>query len=292
MRVAFLIPHFFGGNQPNSVHGSYRPDARAIRRSILDRVIFQIHSLFGPSYAALVKIQDANRREIVQVPNPHRIDFDVYVFTTGGQHLLGELECGSAHYRHVETDAEAPFLGFECARWIRERLGSYDFYAYLEDDIIVRDPLFFAKVGRFNETFEAGKNGLLLQPQRYEETLNSNNPADLATACRVYIDYQSRAAPAFAGPELTFEFGGHPVRTAPALNPHAGCYTLNDEQAARMAAHPDFLDRRKIYITPFDTAATAFIDRALKIYKPAAPSISFLEVQHGHPGVVRLKFES
>jgi hypothetical protein len=292
MRIAFLIPHFFGGTQPSSVHGSFRPDARAIRRSVLDRAIFQIHSLFGPTYAALIKIAEESRRDIVELPNPHRLDFDIFVFTAGTQHLLAELECGPKHYRHVETDADSLFLGFECARWIKDHLGSYDLYTYLEDDIVLRDPLYFDKIELFNRTFEAGKNGLLLQPQRYEETLNSSNPADMATTCRVYLDYQSRTAPSFRGDDLVLHFAGKPVRFAPALNPHAGCYTVNNEQAARMAAHPDFLDTRKIYITPFDTAATAFIDRALKIYKPAAESLPFLEVQHGHPGIVRLKFEA
>jgi hypothetical protein len=293
MRVAFLIPHFFSGNEPRSVHGSFRPSARAIRRSVLDRAIFQIHALFGAQHCAIkMSYEDGRRRDFFTFPNLHRIEFDLYVFTTRGLHLLGELECGAGHYRHIETNAEPPFLGFECARWIRDNPGSYDFYCYLEDDIILRDPLFFTKISAFNDLFRADEHGLVLQPQRFEETLNSNNPADLAMTHRVYLDYQSRERAPFEGDILQMDFLGLRVHFEPALNPGAGCYVVNPAQAARMVNHPDFLDPDKIYISPLDTAACAFVDRALKMYKPAGDSLSFLEVQHGHPGVVRLKFES
>jgi hypothetical protein len=297
-RVAFLIPHYFGGSDNAAVHGSNRPAAEPVRRALLDRVIFQLHALFGATHHALStphsRIGGGEERPALATypcPNIYRLrDFEVCVFTTGGRHLLAGLQSSTPrHYRHVETDADPPFLGFECARWMREHPSGYDFYCYLEDDIVLRDPLFFAKIAAFNRAFDADGRGLIVQPERYEETLNAGEPEHIAQVSRLYIDYESQAVPAFSGETLALDFAGLRVEFEPARNPHAGCYVVTPTQAARMAAHPDFLNKDRIDISPMDTAATAFVARALKVYQPARTSLAFLEVQHGHQGVLRLR---
>ncbi len=298
MRTAFLIPHFFGAGEQPSVHGSHRANTRAIRRAALDRVIFQLHALFGQTHHAMNSAASrftggSEKSDVAAYPseNPYRMDFDVLVFTTGGQHLVGDLECGPGLFRHIETRAEPLFLGFECAKWIRDNPTSHDFYCYLEDDIIIRDPLFFLKIQRFNAAFDASGRGLLLQPQRYEESLNTGDRDLIQAIRRIYIDYQSLAKAPFEGETLRLDFAGIGAEFEPALNPHAGCYVLNQAQVAAVVHHPDFLSRDKIDLTPLDTAATSFVARALKVYKPARNSLSFLDVQHAHQGVMWLKYE-
>src|SRR3954470_24405616 len=139
MRVAFLIPHFFVSDttpdMPAMAFGSLQPGARMIRRIMLDRVLYQIHSLFGAGHLALDGRPRAQGRnsELLAADNPHKVEFEIFVFTTRGAHLLADLESRQA-YDHIETGAEPLFLGFECARWIRDNLGRYDLYFYLEDD--------------------------------------------------------------------------------------------------------------------------------------------------------------
>ena len=72
-------------------------------------------------------------------------------------------------FRSVE--APPPLLGFECARWIADNRGKYDYFVYLEDDICLRDPLMFVKLDAFYGAFGAARPDILLQPQRYEETV-------------------------------------------------------------------------------------------------------------------------
>src|SRR5690349_11964129 len=123
MRVAFLIPHFFIGDTvpdgPRMLLGSAQPGARLIRRTILDRLLFQIHNLFGPGHTALNVMPRAEGRnsEFLPAGNPHQLDFDIFVFTSGGAHLLDEIE-GRYTYQHIEMSTDRMFLGFECARWI------------------------------------------------------------------------------------------------------------------------------------------------------------------------------
>lgn len=294
LRVAFVIPHYFSGENAASVHGSLRPNTRPIRAAALDRVIFQLHALFGrthyglntPASKAAAGPGGESLLALHPSANPYGLDFETLVFTTGERHLLGDIQCGPEQYRQMPTDDDPRFLGFECARWIRNNADHYDFCCYLEDDILIRDPLFFLKIKRFNADFGADAKGLLLQPQRYEETLHAGDPKNYFKLTRLYIDYLARPAPDFTGPTLELEFAGLRASLEPALNPSAGCYVVTAAQMARVAAHPDFLDRAKIEMTTMDTASWAFVSRALKIYKPALGSLSFLEVQHAHQSVL------
>jgi hypothetical protein len=294
MRVAFLIPHFFIGSTvpdgPRMLLGSAQPEARLVRRIIFERLLFQIHTLFGPSHAGLNILPRAEGKNSAFVPagNPHQLDFDIFVFTSGDAHLLAEIS-GRYAFKHIETSGNRMFLGFECARWIRDCLGSYDFYFFLEDDLLIRDPLLLRKAQLFNDTFDAGAKGLLLQPQRYEETLGGDPLPGLEGMTRLYIDYQSQAEPSFAGETFTLDFAGMQVHLEPALCAHSGCYILNNAQATRMVEHPLFLDPNEPHRNPTDDAATLFISRALKIYKPARDSLSFFDIQHGHPRIIPLK---
>ena len=55
------------------------------------------------------------------------------VCTTGDSHLVGEL--AGLGIDHIRTTAEPRFLGFECHKVLRNGLGQYDYFAYLEDDL-------------------------------------------------------------------------------------------------------------------------------------------------------------
>src|SRR5262249_11152072 len=87
------------------------------------------------------------------------------VCTTRGRHLLADLRLQAGRYEHRPTAAEPRLLGFECHAALRERLGGYDYYAYLEDDLVLHDPWFFRKLAWF--TRHVG-DASLLQPHRYE----------------------------------------------------------------------------------------------------------------------------
>ena len=78
------------------------------------------------------------------------------VCTTGDRHLLDRLMLPAGSYSHHPTGCPPALLGFECHAVLRDRLGDYDYYAYLEDDLIARDPWLFVKLGvpRYRERLE------------------------------------------------------------------------------------------------------------------------------------------
>ena len=252
---------------------------------MLDRAIFQIHALFGNRHKAL----DGYTLRLIPGHNPFAVDFDIFVFTTQGLHLLDDAVTAHRHFTHVETDAEPPLLGFECAKWIRDHFGSYDYYFYLEDDLLIHDPMFLLKIDAFNRMAAEQLPDVMLQPQRYELALLAYDRAVLADIDKLYIDYQHSGLMVPSGPTLRMNFLGIDIVFEPARNPHAGCYMISNAQAERVIRHPDFLKPSKIYDAPGDTAATGFILQALRVYKPARQSLAFLEVQHGHQVCLRMK---
>lgn len=198
------------------------------------------------------------------------------VCTTGLDHLLPRLPLPPRSFDHRATHCPPPLLGFECHALMRERLGAYDYYVYLEDDLICRDPWLFHKVAWFNDQLG---DLPLLQPNRYEV-------CPLGFVPKAYVDgdlapeltapYQDLAE----SPELVARFANVPVRFRRTLNPHSGCFFLNARQMAHWARRPDFLDRDTSFVGPLESAATLGIMRAFRVYKPAPETASFLEIEH------------
>ncbi len=210
---------------------------------------------------------------------------DLVVCTTGGRYLLDRLPVPGHLYSHHATQAEPRLLGFECQTVLRDRLGAYDFYCYLEDDLVLGDPWFFRKLVGFNGLAGAGS---LLQPNRFEAS--PSGPVgklylDGDLAPRVTAPFQDVTE----APEVTGLVLGTPVSFRRALNPHSGCYFLTAEQMDHWAKQSHFGARDTRFIGPLESAATLGIMRTFRVYKPAPANASFLEVQHygtGYLGMI------
>jgi hypothetical protein len=275
MRILVAIPHYYarrGDDSPDGLwHGSVRQDPRE-RISAVSACIASLHQLYGP---AQCMIDHASR---VTVPANGRTAgrVDVVVCTTGDDHLVGGLGLPAGSFTHRPTDGAAPLLGFECHAVLRDRLGEYDYYAYLEDDLIAHDPWLFMKLGWF--TAELGDD-VLLQPNRYEV-----GPLDLVGKAYIDGDLPAEATAPFqdvsVAPVATGRLLGTTVEFRRAMNPHAGCFFLNARQMESWAHRADFLDRDTRFVGPLESAATLGIMRAFRVYKAAAESAGFLEIQH------------
>jgi hypothetical protein len=270
MRILFAIPHYAdpaGGGR----HGSLGPDMRPRLRA-MTACLAALHGLFGGGQCAI----DIGRRRALPANAAHADRLDVVVCTTRGRHLLDRLALPKHLYTHHPTRAEPPLLGFECQAVLRDHLGRYDYYCFLEDDILLHDPWFFRKLVWF--TAAAGDD-CLLQPNRYEQ-------APLGPVRKAYIDgdLARRATARFQDvrerPVLRGRVLGVPLAFRRALNPHAASYFLSAAQMGRWARRPDFLDRDTRFVGPLESAATLGIMRTFRVYKPAPENADFLEVEH------------
>jgi hypothetical protein len=275
MRILVAIPHFFDLSREDRRaprHGALAGDPEP-RIEALAACVSALHQHFGGPQVII----DSARRE-TKAANARfaAAKLDVVVCTTGGQHLLSRVPLDQSALRHQPTDAEPPLLGFECHAALYERLGDYDYYCYLEDDLIIRDPWFFAKLGWFHG--QVGPGALLL-PNRYEVARGG-------VAWKAYLDgdLAGRVTAPFQNiadtPELKGQCLGLELTFRRPSNPHAGCFFLTTDQLRAWGIRRDFLDRDTRFVGPLESAATLGLMRAFRIYKPAPEVASFLEIEH------------
>jgi hypothetical protein len=268
-RILVAIPHYFrteGGR-----HGCLRQESE-VRRTALRTAIWSIRQHFGTLQCCL----DIATRTAVPANDGGRADVRVIVCTTGDDHLVDDRMTKVLGIEHRKTGAEPRMLGFSCHDALAEHRGAFDWYCYLEDDLIIGDPLFFTKLSWFSG--QLGDESLLL-PNRYEVAFSGpvdkayidGNLAERVTKPFQDVGDRGVVKGAIMGRELTF------VRP---LNPHAGCFFLNREQMERWCASPWFGDRDTSFIGPLESAATLSIMRAFRIYKPAMDTPGFLEIRH------------
>jgi hypothetical protein len=269
VRLFFAIAHFCDP-KVGTGYGSTTspPDAR------IDALTMTISSLiwqFGPRQY----VTDRARRLALQANDAAEDVVDIAVCTTGGQHILDRLPVPSSAFMHHETTAEPMLLGFECQAVLRDAIGRYDYYCFLEDDTVIRDPWLFAKLSWFKDQYG---DEALLQPNRYARDLEwEGRKAYEGDVRRGHSDPFQDVDDT---PVLTGEVMGRKLVFRRALNPNAGCYFLTEEQMKRWAARPYFLDRDTSFAGPIESAANLGIMRTFKIYKPADECASFLEVEH------------
>ena len=272
MKALFVIPHYFrpvGAAPDGRAHGSVGRDPRP-RVDALTACLTAIREVAGPR-ACVLSHTDRQARRLAG-----GVAADVVVCTAGDNHLLGSLDPSVGGWSHRATGADPPLLGYEGHAVLRDRLGGYDYYCYLEDDIVLSDPWLFRKLDWFRGQFGDAR---LLQPNRFE-----TGPHPLVD--KMYVDgdlppevtagLQAPAGP----PELSAEVLGRPVVFRTTTNPHAGCFFLNADQMERWAGTPYFLDRSAAFVGALESAATLGIMRTFGVYKPAAENADFFEVRH------------
>jgi nucleotide-binding universal stress UspA family protein len=278
MRVLVTIPHYVRPGETSAdgrVYGALAADSEPRLRALI-ACLTALHQSFG---APPCFIHHGRRiAEMAEAVTPNSVD--VVICTTRGHHLLDRLGVAPRYYTHHATDVEPLLLGFACHAVLRDRLGSYDYFCYMEDDLIVHDPWFFHKLAWFNRQVGDDK---LLQANRFEACLNH-------LVAKVYVDGELNPAATAPfqnlgdSPPLVGEAFGMRVQFQRTLNPHSGCFFLNARQMGYWASQPHFTDHASRFIGPLETAASLGIMRTFKIYRPAPANADFLEVQHAGTG--------
>jgi hypothetical protein len=281
MRLLFAIPHYFDPEGSGN-HGSLRGDA-APRIQALADCLALLRQNFGRPQCEI----DIVRRTTVPTNQSTAVQLDIVVCTTGPEHLLDRLPLGPGYFVQHRTAALPRLLGFECHAVLRDRIGSYDYYCYLEDDLLMRDPWFFVKLRWFADQFG---DEALLQPNRYELARDH-------IVHKAYVDgplhpsVTAHLQNVAEAPTLEGETLGRKIQFRRPLNPHSGCFFLNANQMATWAARPYFLERDTRFVGPLESAASLGVMRTFRIYKPALADGAFLEVEHpgvGFLGLIRM----
>lgn len=279
-KVLFVIPHFFG--KGSGVYGSTSGDAIG-RTSILERVIAGLHQSLGEKQAFLLwlhqHVPGKGNGRLINANETSRSIVDIVVCTTGENHLISSLRIPQAAYRHHPTGAEPMKLGFACHEVLRDSIGNYDWYCYLEDDLLVTDAFFLTKLEWFLKQFGEETT---LSPHRFESSLTE-------PAHKLYHDGSVRPDFTAAWQDVTDRqfleagFLGGSMRFERWPNPHSGCFFLNASQMESWASKPWFGDGDCGFAGPLESAASLGIIKTFRQYKPSPQNAAFLELEHLHP---------
>ena len=271
LRILVTIPHYFrpaAGTDAASALGSGLDPLTKI--AALNEMLVALHRHFGPRRHGM------GSADPLPGDDPSASRLDIVILKVDGHHLLDWVGLERASFEVVEFDGPPLMLGFEAQRVLRERAGSYDLYAYMEDDLILHDPEFFAKILWFGREF--GPTALL-QPTRYELS-RSSTPGKVA----IRFEMSDRRLAPFRRPgareKVAGSWHGREQSFALSENPHAGCYFLTDRQLRHWLAQPSFFDRDASWIDPLASAATLSVGKVFDLYKCAAPDPWFLEIEH------------
>jgi hypothetical protein len=280
MRILVAIPHYFGQTASDDAgrHASQQGDADS-RTAALESAILSLHQNFGESQAM---IHHADRRTI-EANQAQRHTVHVVVAAAGDDHVLHRLRLSEGLYQHFPVDDDPKLLGFYCQTLLRDRWGNYDYYCYLEDDLILHDPWLLQKMAWF--TGHVGDDKVLL-PNRFERSANLAYKkcyvdGDLARSATEKLQDLSDQ------PQLSSTVMGASIRFVRPLNPHSGCFFLNARQMRHWIQQPHFGSQTPLFIGPLESAATLGIMRTFKIYKPAPENANFLEIEHYDNNYIR-----
>ena len=272
MRILFAIAHFHRPD-PDGFYGS-RASSAANRAHALRQALANLHITFGQRQAILL----VRETRAIQANAGGRHDIEIAICTDGRNHLLDQVP---PHlFRHHVVDGDPRYLGYGCHEILAAGIDKFDYFCFLEDDIVVTDGEFFDKLAWFADL--AGED-CLLQPNRFEFDVRTR-------VQKLYVDgdlYDPSVSRRFQDidedRELAGRHLGRDIRFKRYNNAHAGCFFLSRAQLHRWMDQSYFLDRGADYYGPLESAATLGLMKTFKVYKPALANANFLEVRHGDP---------
>jgi hypothetical protein len=280
LRVLITIPHYYKQDKTVS-YGSSRT-TRTERIESVSNCIISLQQHFSRAQYNINYLEETVER----ANTSNIVDLDILVCTTGNEHLIDGIDLPTGCFTHIPTTSEPMMLGFECRDVLKSCLKRYDYYCFMEDDLIMTDPYFFQKLKHFSETTDIMN---VLQPNRFEVS----NTNQVVKKCYIDGDAFTPQISTFYridGPEHLVNFIGTQVTLRQPLNPHSGCYFLNAEQFEYWTQQPHYNDKDISFVGPLESAATLGLMKTFNVYKAPLEYASYLEIEHS--GSNYLQFHS
>lgn len=281
--VRAVIPHYFEEattpvREVGSGFGSRHPGSRLARTIALSRCLHGLLNLRRSSQDLQLDFRSAAGVATPASMEPLELKLEVVVVVHQDACLLDVIAPLVPQVRVLRRDLDDPReLGLEARDWLINHPSPADLNLYLEDDLVIHDPLFADKILWMAQQ---SNHQCVLLPHRYELTRRLDLPPRLlidGEIDQVSIEAWHRPATAVA----TGEFRGvQGLQFDCPSNPHSGCFGISRSQLLLLR---EYELPRDGFVGPLETAATYTIGVAFHLLKPALANRQFLMIEHGHP---------
>ena len=291
LRLRVVIPHFFreGVSEGSGGYGSGRKGNRLPRSLALARCLGSVLALNRAASDWILNIAE-HRLEATPpscLGELSAVHVDLHLFVCGEHWLQEVVELYSPRIHLHQVDLSDPrHLPLAAVRQLMDLENPADLSLYLEDDLVIQDPLYVDKLAWFHQRTQ---QRFVLMPHRREPSV-ANAPQQL------YVDgpikSAGQAGAVWASDEKVVATGrfrsGPEISFVKASNPHSGSFCVSAAQLAQMrtASWPP-----ATFVGPLETAATGTVLEHFPVLKPSWACREFLALEHGNPSFLRLLSE-
>jgi hypothetical protein len=282
LRVRVAIPHYFRERSGGTGYGSGKQGARFERCLALGRCLAALLALERSTEDLVLNIG----QRVLECAGPlqfggeHRlasISLDLHLLTSEGHQLEEAIrpytDRLTLHSVSLEDPRQLPLAARD---FLIQADPVMDLALYLEDDLVIGDPLFFDKQAWFLAGCE---HKAVLMPHRYERI-----PGQAGQRLLVDGPLRSEFIGRFTTPQAAVGSGrfwdGQKIVFDRTANPHSGLFCLSNTQVMQLRGQS--LPNQG-FIGPLETAATLTALRFFAVLKPALAQRQFHWVEHGHP---------
>lgn len=280
MKILITIPHYYK-YQPGNTYGSSAEKRESRVKALRDMLVSLRGNFSLPHSIGKQEYEDRYGTPVYvnyeTADLMHKYEIDICICTTEEDHLIHELNLPYDFFQwKIFSIGDPRYLGFACHHVLKENKGKYDYYAFMEDDLIIHDLFFFQKLQWFEDTFGSE---YLLQPYRYQMNAKPFYKEYIDPRMANYIEYFIDFSQ-YDKCELKCDFLGRELRFQPSRNPHSGCFFVSAKQYDIMSSRTDYAIPTDAFCGPMECAASWDIMHSFTIYQPDLQQGSFFEIEH------------
>ena len=282
MQVRVAIPHFFRETLEGTGYGSSRAGSHLQRTIALSRCISSKLALRRSPFDSVLRHASRSIGLFPVLPDPNertdRIELDIHVWTNGHDYLQDALAIYSEQITTHRVELENPkYLPIHARNWLIKQDPVAALSLYVEDDIVITDPLFFDKQLWF---LSRTNHEAVLMPHRFEPHPHDENARLLVDGPLPMSLIGRFIKPHRAVASGRFRPDSDPIEFELSANPHSGCFVVDAEQVLYLRDQHLPSDG---FVSPLETAATLTVMEHFMALKPSVGYQRFLMVEHAHP---------
>lgn len=286
MHIRAVIPHYFaedlsGVSQIGQGYGSRKKGGRLTRLNAVSRCLHGLLNLRRSPYDFILDLREAKGIVTPQQSSQsfcQEITIEIILVVFRDNFLRETAESLFPLVKLLAIEIDDPrWLGLSARDWLINHPNPADLNLYLEDDLVIHDPLFADKIIWFAHR---SSHHAVLMPHRYEYTrqpgslprLFVDGPIDH----QVFASWHNPISDAAMGTFLHYRDISFDIPS----NPHSGFFGVSKQQIFKLR---EIALPRSGFIGPLETAATYTVGHLFKLFKPSMRNRDFLTVEHASP---------